>query len=439
MCECDWLTRSRVGQQRQQLLLGACLLLIVSMPLVVAGGSSSTDAAVLQQFATQYNVAAWLNSTAPRACAGWQGVACDSTGRVTSLQLTSVGIAGQFPDFLYQLDGLNVLKLATGQLHGTLPDSWPQAFPSLIQLDLSANNISGGVPESWMATGSFPSLSSLNLQGAFNKKTTRALPFSAGQAGMASLVTLNLGLCNITGPLTVTWGQGLSNLTSLVLSNNMLTGQLPDTWGTTTGIQLTQLLLDGNQLTGQVNPVWGVSGSFTQLQWLSLAHNNLTSSVPTAWGAPASLPSLQTLQLNDNNLTGTLPATWGQSSGLSQLATVYLQGNSLTGGIPLSWTNNRSSLAKYLRPGNVGMCEAIRARLAGVRTFGTTTPAVSCLDMGCNQDSDVAAALAVGSTEGCVVTVNADHSIETSAGCATGISPSQAAHAWQAFVLSSCL
>ena len=67
------------------------------------------------------------------------------------------------------------------------------------------------------------------------------------------------------------------------------------------------------------------------------------------------------------------------------------------------------------------MCEPIRARLAGVRTFGTTVPAVSCLDMGCNQDSDVDSALAVDSAQGCIITVNADHSIEASAGCATGI------------------
>ena len=419
------LTRLCIGQQRVQMLLGACLLLLVSMPLVVTGGSNTTDAAVLQRFAAQYKVAVWLSSNSSSTpCSGWQGVTCDSTSRVTGLQLSSAGIAGTFPDYLDQLDSLAVLQLATGQLQGTLPDSWPQSFPLLRQLDLSANNISGGMPTTWMATGAFPNLTSLNLQGAFSKNTTRTLPFAQDTAGMAKLTSLNLALCNITGPLTSTWGRGFTNLSTLVLSNNMLTGQLPNTWGASPSTsQLQQLMLDGNQITGQIPPDWGANGSFTQLQWLSLASNRLTGSMPSAWGAADSLPALQTLQLNGNNLTGTLPASWGQSTGLSQLSSVFLQGNMLTGGIPLSWANNRSSMAKFLRPGNPGMCEPVQARLTGVKTFGTVLAqqAVSCLTAGCNQEGDVTAALAVDTTEGCVVTVNADRSIDTSAGCSPGV------------------
>ncbi|KAL0048014.1 hypothetical protein WJX82_005700 [Trebouxia sp. C0006] len=236
---------------------------------------------------------------------------------------------------------------------------------------------------------------------------------------MANLTSLNLALCNITGSLTAAWGASFNFLTLLTLSSNQLTGALPGEWGTSSGTRnLTDLEVDSNQLSGQLPPSWGTVGSFSQLQKLNLASNNLTGTLSAAWGQPGSLPDLQILQGNNNNFTGQLPDSWAGSNALSQLGIIYLQGNSLTGGIPLSWANNRSSMLKYLRPGNQGMCEPIRARLGGSRTFGTTTPALSCLDAGC-QDSDITSALALGNTQDCQVTIAADGSI-TSTGCPSG-------------------
>ena len=439
------LTQSASKLTRRLAFLGACLWFLSAGGIRVAlGGNSTTDAAILQKFAQDYNVAAWpANGSSP--CSGWLYIACNSAGRVTQIQLASVRLGqpetttgidtvgiesadqtgstnGEVPEYLDQLDALMVLQLSAAQLRGTLPESWQQGFPVLQQLDLSVNSLSGGVPVAWTASGSFPSLQVLNLQGAFDKNTTQTLPFAEGQTGMANLTSLNLGGCNLTGTLPAAWGQGFSNLSMLTLSNNKLTGQLPDAWGSSPGTsQLQQLMLDSNLLTGNISTAWGASNSFTQLQQLSLAHNQLTSSLPPQWGMPAALPALQYLQLNDNNLTGPLPSSWAQSSGLLQLSHIFLQGNLLTGGVPLSWANNRSSLVKYLRPGNAGMCEPIRYRLTNVQTFGTTSLEVSCLDAGCNQDSDVLTALAVETTQGCVVTVNADRSMNTSAGCTPGM------------------
>ncbi len=401
-----------------RLLLTACLL-SVSRPVLVSAGNTTTDAAALQQFAVQTNYTIWLSRPGNPCTLGWQGVTCNSQQRITKVELLNYGITGEFPDYLDQLDALELLQLSNGQIFGSLPDAWSTSFPSLQQLDLSHNNISGNVPDAWMQSESFPSLATLDLNGAFNKNTTRDLPFQSGQPGMANLTSLNLALCNITGSLTAAWGASFNYLTSLTLSSNQLTGVLPSEWGTSSGTRnLTDLELDSNQLSSQLPPSWGTVGSFSQLQKLNLASNNLTGTLSAAWGQPGSLPDLQILQANNNNFTGQLPDSWAGSNALPQLGTIYLQGNSLTGGIPLSWANNRSSVLKYLRPGNQGMCEPIRARLVGVRTFGTTTPALSCLDAGC-QDSDITSALALGDAQDCQVTIAADGSI-TSTGCPSG-------------------
>ena len=401
-----------------RLLLTACLL-SVSPPVLVSAGNTTTDAAALQQFAVQTNYTIWLSRPGNPCPLGWQGVTCNSQQRITKVELLNYGITGQFPAYLDQLDALELLQLSNGQIFGSLPSAWSTSFPSLQQLDLSHNNISGDVPDAWMQSEAFPSLATLNLNGAFNKNMTRDLPFQSGQPGMANLMSLNLALCNITGSLTAAWGASFNNLTTLTLSSNQLTGALPGEWGTSSGTRnLTDLELDGNQLSGQLPPSWGSVGSFSQLQRLNLASNNLTGTLSAAWGQLGSLPDLQILQVNNNNFTGQLPTSWADSNALPQLETIYLQGNSLTGGIPLAWANDRSNMLKYLRPGNQGMCEPIRARLVGVRTFGITTPALSCLDAGC-QDSDITSALALGNAQDCKLTIAADGSI-TSTGCPSG-------------------
>lgn len=432
----------------QQSFLRVCLLL-VSLPLLVSAGDSATDAAALQKFAVQIDLKVWLlpngvpcNSTDQKTgvVGPWSGVTCNSQQRVTKVQLTEYGNTGdvsadlnppnaqanpqssrEFPAYLNQLDALETLQLSNLLLAGTLPSSWSLAFPFLQKLDLSNNNLTGGIPDSWTAAGSFSSLTVLNLTDAFSKETTREMPFSAEQPGMARLSLLKLDKCNMTGSLTATWGSGFTQLSTLVLSNNQLTGTLPPGWGTSPGTRnLTKLDLDANLFTGSPPPSWGSQGSFTQLQHLSLAQNKLTATLPTQWGVAGSLPELTFLLLNDNSFTGSLPASWAAAGALPKLQALYLQGNSLQGSIPLAWANLRPNVAKYLKPGNAKICEPIRARLTGVMASPAINPAVSCLDAACTQDS-IAAALDLGAGQACSVTVSAN-GVDTSPGCPAGTS-----------------
>lgn len=444
--------RRRKGDQLatsacQQSFLQACLLL-VSLPLLVSAGDSATDAAALQQFAVQINLKMWLlpagvpcNSTDQKTgfLGPWSGVTCNSQQRITKVELTEYGNGGdvsadldppnaqdtlqlgrEIPAYLDQLDALETLQLSNLLLDGILPSSWSLAFPLLQKLDLSNNNLTGGIPDSWTAAGSFANLTMLNLTDAFSKDTSRDMPFSTGQSGMAKLSLLKLDKCNMTGSLTATWGSGFTQLSTLVLSNNQLTGTLPSVWGTSPGTRnLTKLDLDANLFIGSPPPSWGSQGSFTQLQHLNLAQNKLNGALPTQWGVPGSLPELTFLLLNDNSFTGSLPASWAAAGALPKLQALYLQGNSLQGSIPLAWANLRPTVAKYLKPGNPKMCEPIRARLSGVMVSPAINPAVSCLDAACNQD-DIAAALDLGTDQACTVTVSAN-GVDTSPGCPAGM------------------
>ena len=398
----------------------AICFLLATFPFLVTAGSTTEDTATLHQFASQTNLTSWLAETDSPCASGWPGVTCNSQQRVTKVQLVNYGNTGQFPVYLDQLDALETLQLSNGQLFGTLPSAWSLAFPFLQQLDLSNNNITGSLPDTWTDTGSFPNLTALNLAGAFNKNTTRGLPFKTGQQGMATLTSLNMALCNMTGSLPANWGSGFTQLSTLSLSDNNLTGTLPPEWGRFLGTHnLTDLGLDGNALSGSLQSTWGQAGSFIHLQRLNLGNNKLNGTLPTQWGTAGSLPAVTLLQLPNNRFTGSLPEPWASTGALPSLEAIYLQGNSLTGGISLSWANNWPSVLKYLKPGNPSMCEPIRARLSGVSVFGSSTPALSCLDSGCNQEGDIASALALGPGQKCVVTVTSNGSIAAT-GCPPG-------------------
>lgn len=184
-------------------LLIACLLSVIRLVLVSAG-DNTTDAAALKQLAIQTNYTIWLSHP---------GHPCSvSCNRITKVELLNYGLTGQFPAYLDQ-PALDLLQLSNGKKIGSLPSAWSTLFPHLQQLDLSHNNISGNIPDAWMQSETFSSLATLSLIGAFNKNTTRDLPFQSGQPGMANLISLNLALCNITGSLTTAWGASFNHLT----------------------------------------------------------------------------------------------------------------------------------------------------------------------------------------------------------------------------------
>ena len=77
---------------------------------------------------------------------GWRGVSCDGNLQVAGLQLGGGGFNGSLSNVdLTKLSALRILVLNENEIRGPVPPSL-ESLSMLIQLDLSANNFTGAVP-----------------------------------------------------------------------------------------------------------------------------------------------------------------------------------------------------------------------------------------------------------------------------------------------------
>ena len=116
----------------------------------------------------------------------------------------------------------------------------------------------------------------------------------------------------------------LTELTSLVLSNNDLSGSIPSELGSLPNLMW--LSLWQNVLSGAIPPELG---GLSNLETLWLIYNDLSGPIPPELGG---LEELRSLQLSYNNLSGRIPPELGDLSNLERL---HLQSNDLSGPIPL--------------------------------------------------------------------------------------------------------
>ncbi|KAF8684775.1 hypothetical protein HU200_044198 [Digitaria exilis] len=199
-------------------------------------------------------------------------------------------------DALRGLPHLKTLSLfacfATGNGHTDIHEEIG-GMASLTILDLSWNNLDGGVPA---AVGKLRRLQKLDL--SYNH--------------LAGVLPPELG--------------SLQDLVFLDLSHNRFTGPLPGSLSCLSKLQY--LLLQDNPL-GTAVPA-AVVGALRRLQVLGLSGCGLTGPIPR--GAFAALASLTALSLDRNRLDGPIPATLAALPHLGQL---NLSQNRLAGEIAL--------------------------------------------------------------------------------------------------------
>ncbi|KAG6381983.1 hypothetical protein JVT61DRAFT_612 [Boletus reticuloceps] len=180
----------------------------------------------------------------------WTGVSCDTSGQVSSLQLTYPGVPALLPDEIGRLAALQTLEIIGGN-----------ATPA------------GSVP------GSITNLT--------------------------SLTTLYLEATSITAlPNSLFASPGLTRLSTLALIRNAQMGtSLPSSLTSLAGLQ--SLLVNSQALSPSLLATLAVSSSLAaSLHILDLTSTSLTGSIPSAF---SSFKSLSQLLLGSNNLTGTVP------------------------------------------------------------------------------------------------------------------------------------
>lgn len=145
----------------------------------------------------------WTPSTDP--CT-WEGIGCDATGAVNSINLAGKGLEGQLPTDSGLWAKLNTVKdinLSNNQIDGYLPPEM-SAASSLEYVSIRNNGLASVLPDSW--------------------------------SSLANLKGVDLAQNQLFGDLPAGWGS-LNGLSALDLSSNNFQGTFPPTWSTLTSLE----------------------------------------------------------------------------------------------------------------------------------------------------------------------------------------------------------
>ena len=131
-------------------VLAPLLVLLVTQVVHAQDGTVATDKAALEALYDATDGANWTPNTnwkSDEPLGSWHGVAADTDGRVTNLDLDGNGLEGTLPAALGDLDALETLDLANNDLSGGLPLELAN-LTALTTLTLSASRgLTGPLPD----------------------------------------------------------------------------------------------------------------------------------------------------------------------------------------------------------------------------------------------------------------------------------------------------
>ncbi|XP_028950188.1 receptor-like protein EIX2 isoform X2 [Malus domestica] len=247
---------------------------------------------------SQVIFSSWGTEAAKQDCCRWEGVSCDNqTGHVVQLDLRGNyylqdnQLTGSIPKWLgASFQKLVILMLSSNHFNGSLP---PQLCDLIyIQiLDVSVNNISGGIPNC------LKKLTTLAQKG--NSSLTVEHSYERYDKQISWLdIYVDDEIFTWKGSMQV-YRNTLGLVRSIDFSSNRLTGEIPSEISHLVG--LVSLNLSRNQLTGQITPD---IGKLESLDSLDLSRNHIDGRIPTSL---ARISRLGVLDLSHNNLIGKIP------------------------------------------------------------------------------------------------------------------------------------
>ncbi|XP_058759492.1 receptor-like kinase TMK4 [Vicia villosa] len=253
-------------------------------------------------------------TTASSFCS-WNGVKCDDSNRVTSINVASKSLTGTIPSDLNSLSELTTVSFQSNSLAGALPSL--ANLSNLQSVFLSSNNFTS-IPD-----GCFQGLTSLQKLSMTGNTNLKPWTFPAELTQSLNLVELDLGQTNLIGSLPDIFAP-LFSLQKLRLSYNNLTGDLPNSFSGS-GIQNLWLnnQQDGSGFTGSLD----LLSTMSHLTQVWFQKNKFTGPIPDL----SNCTNLFDLQLRDNQLTGVVPHSL---MSLASLTNVSLDNNNLQGPFP---------------------------------------------------------------------------------------------------------
>lgn len=243
---------------------------------------------------------------------------------MASLNVSMNNITGELPASLVRSKMLITLNIRHNQLEGYIPD-----MPNSVRvLDLSHNNLSGSLPQSFGDKElQYLSLSHNSLSGVI----------PAYLCDMISMELIDISNDNLSGELPNCWRMN-SSMYVIDFSSNNFWGEIPSTMGSLSS--LTALHLSKNSLSGLLPTSLQ---SCKRLLVLDVGANNLSGYIPTWIGN--GLQTLLLLILGSNQFSGEIPEELSQLHALQYLD---LSNNKLSGSIPRSLGKLTSLLSRNL-------------------------------------------------------------------------------------------
>uniref|UniRef100_A0A7S0TB28 Leucine-rich repeat-containing N-terminal plant-type domain-containing protein n=1 Tax=Pseudo-nitzschia delicatissima TaxID=44447 RepID=A0A7S0TB28_9STRA len=235
----------------------------------------------------------------------WRGVVCDDRNQILRIDVGGQGIQGNLSDIL--MGGVDDV---------VVPNLLLKAFPRLRVLDMSFNELTGSLPDSFAR---FNDLQALELH---INSLTGEIPASYFE-NLLSLQLLNLGDNLLSGVLDTRIGR-LAELRGLHLLRNNFEGTIPSEIGKINAM-ITHFRIDGNEFSGQLPTELGLLSNLNQLEF---ANNMFTGTIPTELGQ---LTKMDIFRLDGNQLSGTIPV---ELCNMTNSRMIRLDSNLLSGPLP---------------------------------------------------------------------------------------------------------
>lgn len=258
------------------------------------------------------NGKAWKNNTnwcSDKPISEWYGV--KAKGEVYEIDLSANNLSGIIPDEIGNLKGLSQLRLWGNNLSGEIPISIENT--NLEYLDLRYNQLSGNIPD---AIGNLTNLTYIGLTENLFKGE---IPSFIGN--LSKLRTLDLGDNEFSGSLPVEIAN--TSLEELNVAHNQFSGEIPtDIWSSVKSLR--KVNMSQNRFSGEIPIEISNAGN---LESLNLCANNIEGSLQNI----TTLKNIKELDLSLNKLSGEIPV---DIKNLSKLEILNIAGNGLVGSIP---------------------------------------------------------------------------------------------------------
>jgi len=250
-----------------------------------------------------------------------------STTTLSYLNLNNNPLGGTLVSFKSLID-LEELHLSSCELTGEVYEAQLPEIPRLQVVDLTDNELEGPCPPFGMDGYPMAYLEEISLGG---NKLTGFIP-SQDYVNLPVLQILDLSDNQLQGGVPTDIGDAslLTNLMKLDLSGNQLTGTIPSNLGGTSS-PLEHLDVSNNKLSGSIPKMLY---SIPNLIYLDVSVNSLTGGLPEV-DIESEFKVIQHLAVNNNSIGGEIPTTLGD---LSQTLTYLDLGyNHFSGSIPSSF------------------------------------------------------------------------------------------------------